>query len=590
MERVQEGNGRWRRFYAKLKAVSCRIAAPPKWRLWHAEPLENRVLLSSQPFISGPDYAAQESSYTLNLNVNGVAVSYWLINWGDGTSPATAYTFTVVAVDELGNTSAASLPWSAMTQIEEESPSTPLNLSGGTTYTTASLQWNASTDNIGVSGYVVFQNGTLIGTTTNTYYTAVGLTPGTTYQYSVAAFNAVGNDSDQSVAVILTTTPTPTLTASTVSSSEIDLSWTSDPNATGYSLEVSADAGSDWVQIATPLENQTVFDAVNLAASTTYEFQIGVILASGQIVFGTPAIAQTVDPTPTNLVGVVVSGSEIDLRWSDASSSVGFTVLESTDGGDTFSSLGLTPPGVTDFAVLGQLIAGTSYEFEVQTLSVESSTIDGPITVTTPQLPTAPANFVVTPGNGSFNLNWTNESTTATSFIISRSENGGATWQQIAALAGPHTNSWTDLTVTGPSSEIYYQIAAANAIGVSPYVSSGLGNFITGDPIAPAISLNWSIMTIPSAASQINIQDSTDGTNWTTVDTEAVTTLSATIYPQLASNTTYYLRLNAVGSGYSGYSYVQTITTPLFPATPTGLYASVVSGNEVEPYVERFGR
>ncbi|MEU7000137.1 glycosyl hydrolase family 8 [Nonomuraea sp. NPDC046570] len=87
-------------------------------------------------------------------------------------------------------------------------PSTPTNLTAtGTTSTTASLSWSPSTDNVAVTGYVVYRAGTQTGTTTGTTYTDTGLTPSTAYAYTVKAQDAAGNLSPASTPATATTQP-----------------------------------------------------------------------------------------------------------------------------------------------------------------------------------------------------------------------------------------------------------------------------------------------------------------------------------------------------------------------------------------------
>lgn len=85
-------------------------------------------------------------------------------------------------------------------------PSTPTNLTAsGTTQTTTNLTWTASTDNVGVTGYNVYQGGTQIGTASGTTYNVTGLTPATTYSFTVRAKDAAGNLSSNSNTVNVTT-------------------------------------------------------------------------------------------------------------------------------------------------------------------------------------------------------------------------------------------------------------------------------------------------------------------------------------------------------------------------------------------------
>ncbi len=85
-------------------------------------------------------------------------------------------------------------------------PSAPSNLTaGGTTASSTTLSWGASTDNVGVTGYRVYRNGTQVGTPTGTSYTDTGLAASTTYSYTVKAYDAAGNASPASNTAAVTT-------------------------------------------------------------------------------------------------------------------------------------------------------------------------------------------------------------------------------------------------------------------------------------------------------------------------------------------------------------------------------------------------
>jgi fibronectin type 3 domain-containing protein len=66
------------------------------------------------------------------------------------------------------------------------------------------LSWNASTDNVGVSGYRIHRNGVQIATSDATTYSDTGLAANTRYNYTVSAYDAAGNDSAQSNSVSAT--------------------------------------------------------------------------------------------------------------------------------------------------------------------------------------------------------------------------------------------------------------------------------------------------------------------------------------------------------------------------------------------------
>ena len=85
-------------------------------------------------------------------------------------------------------------------------PTPPAGLTvTGTTASSASLSWSASTDNVGVAGYRVYRDGMLRGSVPGLTYTDSGLTAATTYSYSVRAYDAAGLESGPSGTVTATT-------------------------------------------------------------------------------------------------------------------------------------------------------------------------------------------------------------------------------------------------------------------------------------------------------------------------------------------------------------------------------------------------
>lgn len=97
-------------------------------------------------------------------------------------------------------------------------PTVPTALvASGTTQTSTNLTWNASTDNVAVTGYDVYQGAALKATVTTTTYAVTGLTASTAYTFSVKAKDAAGNASASSNTVNVTTlagTANPTYCAS----------------------------------------------------------------------------------------------------------------------------------------------------------------------------------------------------------------------------------------------------------------------------------------------------------------------------------------------------------------------------------------
>src|SRR5438477_2862177 len=159
--------------------------------------------------------------------------------------------------------------------VDTTRPTTPTGLTATAAgSTTANLSWSASTDNVGVTAYIVRRNGVQVATLATTSFADTGLSAATTYSYTVAARDAAGNTSPDSTSVSITsasaadTTPPTTpigLTAAVAGSSGANLSWsasTDNVGVTGYIVRRNGVHG------ATPVT--TSFADTDLSAATNY--------------------------------------------------------------------------------------------------------------------------------------------------------------------------------------------------------------------------------------------------------------------------------------------------------------------------------
>jgi len=93
---------------------------------------------------------------------------------------------------------------------DTQAPSAPTNLvASNVTQTTVDLSWTAATDNVGVTGYDVYKNGVLLGSTTSNSAQITGLTANTNYTFYVKAKDAAGNISNSSNTISVTTQAVP---------------------------------------------------------------------------------------------------------------------------------------------------------------------------------------------------------------------------------------------------------------------------------------------------------------------------------------------------------------------------------------------
>jgi hypothetical protein len=186
------------------------------------------------------------------------------------------------------------------------------------------LGWVAATSDVGVTSYLVercqgadcssFEQ---FGTATDTALSDSGLAAGTTYSYRVRAADLAGNLGPYSDTATATTqapdTQAPTaptaLGATTVSGTQIDLTWTAagdDVRVTGYLVESCPGADcSDFAQVGT--STTTSFSSTGLTSGTTYTFRVRAQDAAGN----TGAFSNTVQAT-TSVVPAFVQGTFVN--------------------------------------------------------------------------------------------------------------------------------------------------------------------------------------------------------------------------------------------------------------------------------------
>ena len=218
----------------------------------------------------------------------------------------TSYTFYVVARDVAGNSSLLSneVLVTTLTSADVTAPSPPINLmSSNTTQTTTDLAWDASTDNIEVTGYDVYNNGVLIGSTNTILYNVSGLTASTSYTFTVIARDEAGNSSASSNPANVTTlaptgdTQAPSiplnLGATNTIENTVDLIWdASNDNIGVVGYEVYIDGSLLEFVTATTLS------VPDLTYGVTYMFQVLALDAEGNSSGLSNSVSITIQAAP----------------------------------------------------------------------------------------------------------------------------------------------------------------------------------------------------------------------------------------------------------------------------------------------------
>ncbi len=259
---------------------------------------------------------------TFNGGSSNFAKDVTLRRKGDISSPNSTYTtaewdsYAQNTFDDLGSHTFNG----GGTSPDTQAPTIPANLAASNTgQTNTRLSWSSSTDNVGVAGYNVYQNGTFIVATSGTSYDVSGLTAGTTYAFEVNAYDASGNTSASSNSISVTTlattdTQAPTvptnLVASNTGQTNTSLSWSSSTDNVGV---VGYNVYQDGVfLVATSGIN---YDVSGLSPGTGYTFTVNAYDASGN----TSAFSNAINVTTQDVVLTYCSskGNNVSYEYID---------------------------------------------------------------------------------------------------------------------------------------------------------------------------------------------------------------------------------------------------------------------------------
>ncbi|MBP1999092.1 chitinase [Paenibacillus shirakamiensis] len=226
----------------------------------------------------------QLSSYKMRSSTSGFpdfrGLMTWSINWDKFNN------------FEFSNSHRAYLDSFSPPVVDTQAPTVPTNVvAASKSSTTVNLSWTASTDNVGVTGYVV-SYGTQTFNATGTSAAITGLTPNTSYVFTVKAKDAKGNLSAASTALTVKTDAASTgsdqtaptapgsVTASAKTATSVTLTWTASTDnvgVTGYTVTY----GTNSVNVT-----GTTATINGLTANTAYQFTVTAKDAAGNVSTG----------------------------------------------------------------------------------------------------------------------------------------------------------------------------------------------------------------------------------------------------------------------------------------------------------------
>ncbi|MBO0460290.1 chitinase [Enterococcus sp. DIV1298c] len=220
----------------------------------------------------------------------------WSINWDEGRNSAG-----VMYNESFAN---AYKDLFQEKTPDTEKPSQPTNLAGTATHSTVALSWTRSTDDRGVAGYYIYRDGKQVGRSTTNAFTDTELEATTEYSYTVKAFDAAGNVSEVSKALVIETLEVPPadvlapstpldVTASTITDKSVLLTWTASSDNVGVAGYVIYRDGKEVGETVT-----NAFTDTGLTASTEYSYTVKAFDAAGNVSEASEALVITTAEAP----------------------------------------------------------------------------------------------------------------------------------------------------------------------------------------------------------------------------------------------------------------------------------------------------
>jgi len=220
--------------------------------------------------------------------------------------------------------------------IDTVAPSIPTSVATTQVQATSvTVNWTASTDNVGVKSYQVFRNGTLLTTVTNNRVIDNSVVANTTYSYTIRAIDEANNISGSSAPLTITTAANNTViifykvpvgSVSYIHYRPIGGTWTVSP---GMVMSASTFAGYNVITLN--IGNATSVEAAFNNGSGTwdnnstrnYTFQLGTFNLINRVITSGEPVIDTIAPTlPTNVATSNVTRTSFTATWTGSTDNV----------------------------------------------------------------------------------------------------------------------------------------------------------------------------------------------------------------------------------------------------------------------------
>ncbi len=448
------------------------------------------------------------------------------------------------------------------------------------------------------------------------YYYDYDVTSGHVYAYRVRAYSSSGNTdsySNESKCIILVPDA---LEVTTISSSEIELTWSylnTVPTDAKTIIERRKSGSSSWKRIGIVDASITNYTDLNLEPDTKYYYR----LRSKQDTFTSDLTYpnnssgysdKTYLQTPTGFFGYASDIDEISLKWDNVSDEDEYIIERKSETDDSFEEVDSVDDNTTHWAD-DSVSSDASYTYRIKAKSSDNLSLYSEEIIVAAIEISDPTNIESSTINSSkISLSWMDNSDSESNFEVWRYEGGSDLGWENYMVLDADTTYFIDDNLSYDTT-YYYKIRAVNYSdsSFSPFSSTLIyESLISSAPTDldavvfsnTSVKLTWEDNSNNETSFKLEQKEGLNGT-WNEIKDLDKNTISYTIN-SLTLNESYYFRVASYIASNSSKSYSEEIeivtglpNAPYLQSLDNSQLAKVViswidnSNNETGFYIEK---
>ncbi len=310
------------------------------------------------------------------------------------------------------------------------------------------------------------------------------------------------------------------LTATPVSPTQVNLSWTAPSNnggsaISGYKIEAKSGSGSYSVLVSNTASTSTTYSHTGLTTGTVYTYKVSAINSVGtgsasSEVSATPTSSSsaTVPGAPASLTATSASSTQNNLSWTAPSNNGGYPItgykIEYRVGSGSYSVLvSNTASTSTTYSHTG-LSAGQTYVyrvFAINSIGTGSASAESSTTPSSSSIPSAPIGLTATTASPTqINLSWSPPSNSGGAAITGYKievKKGTDSYETLVSNTQSTSTSFIHTGLT-KGTVYYYRVSAINSAGTgtsseaSATPKETTAPALTATAVSPtSITLSW---------------------------------------------------------------------------------------------------